>query len=99
MRKFFENKFAFAAIVSLFALAFAWNMSQGLEPRTSHLPAPSNDSNVAHGPMLPPDPWAGGTNVAHGPMLPPDPWAGGTNVAHGPMLPPDPWAGGVTVTV
>jgi hypothetical protein len=28
---------------------------------------------VAHGPILPPDPWDT-LMVAHGPILPPDPW-------------------------
>ena len=53
MKKFFENKFAFAAISFLFTAALAWNMSHGNEAmagqhgsptpamqRTAHLPPP-----------------------------------------------------------
>jgi len=100
MYRFFENKVAFAAILLSFSVAFAWNLTQGTKPCAAHEFFQAAALKVAHGPILPPDPWAGGSErvtVAHGPMLPPDPWAGGSErvtVAHGPMLPPDPWAGG-----
>ena len=45
---------------------------------------------AAHGPTMPPDPWAGYAAL-HGPTMPPDPWAG--EHRHGPTMPPDPWAG------
>jgi hypothetical protein len=80
MLSFFENKIACAAIVSSFAIAFAWNVTQGVQPTTGHLLFPP--VTVAHGPMIPPDPWEGTTvapvTVAHGPMIPPDPWEGTT---------------------
>jgi hypothetical protein len=94
--RFFQNKIAFAATSALFALAVAWNVSQGSNPFTGNLSVRAQVETVAHGPSLPPDPWTGGSSlVAHGPMLPPDPWSGSGSslVAHGPMLPPDPWSG------
>src|SRR5579872_4222377 len=93
MRNFFENKIAFATTFGMFALAFAWNVAQGAQPASGRLVLSIQPVVVAHGPMVPPDPWAGA--VGHGPMVPPDPWAGVTKVAHGPMVPPDPWAGAV----
>ena len=104
MRRFFESKIAVASTSLLFALAFAWNATQGNPAPTGHLLFTSETVMLAHGPVLPPDPWAGGSvaapvTMAHGPVLPPDPWAGGSvaapvTMAHGPVLPPDPWAGG-----
>ena len=103
MRGVYSNKIMCVALLSLFA--FASNLTEGnpLLAGRSLFPSPLANP-VAHGPMLPPDPWAGTVTkpvtVAHGPMLPPDPWAGTVTkpvtVAHGPMLPPDPWAGTVT---
>ena len=101
MLSFLENKIACAAIVSSFAIAFAWNVTQGVQPIAGHLLFPAQAVRVAHGPMIPPDPWEGTTVapiiVAHGPMIPPDPWEGTTvapvTLAHGPMIPPDPWEG------
>jgi len=94
-----ESRMAFAITACAFALALMWNTG-----RTS---APSlaghgifRPVEIAHGPTLPPDPWAGTENLtAHGPTLPPDPWAGTENLtAHGPTLPPDPWAGTENLT-
>jgi hypothetical protein len=99
MHRFLENKVAYAATASLFVIAITSNAMQGSQPFTGHMLMQPPPVAVAHGPMLPPDPWAGESKpvtVAHGPMLPPDPWAGESKpvtVAHGPMLPPDPWAG------
>src|SRR5262249_30205174 len=79
MRNFFENRKTFAVIFSLFALALACNVFQGAQPFTGHLLLQSQTAIVAHGPIVPPDPWAGtgnGVMVAHGPIVPPDPWAG-----------------------
>lgn len=87
MRSFFENRIAFAAIFSSFAIAFAWNVTQEGGP-VSHRPLIRlhQFDALAHGPMIPPDPWAGGSvtapvTIAHGPMIPPDPWAGGSVAA------------------
>ena len=75
MRRFFENKVAAATVVSLFSLASAWNVLGGV-PQTSIRPASFGRVTVAHGPLLPPDPWetVAGVRVGHGPLLPPDPW-------------------------
>jgi hypothetical protein len=91
MRRFVENRFAFGAIFSLFMVAFAWNAVQGA-PAAGLLIQPKVVT-VAHGPLLPPDPWEGNLMLAHGPLLPPDPWEGNLMLAHGPLLPPDPWEG------
>jgi hypothetical protein len=82
MQRFLENKFAFAAIALAFALALGWNATQGtgmLFP--GHRMLMPELITVAHGPILPPDPWdppsppsGGGSLFAHGPILPPDPW-------------------------
>ena len=102
MRSFFENKIAFAATSLLFALAFAWNLSQGSQAGY-HLLLPTESVTTAHGPLVPPDPWtgSGSVTVAHGPLVPPDPWtgSGSVTVAHGPLVPPDPWTGSGSVTV
>jgi len=87
MHRLFDNKYAYAANALVFALALAWNATQGtglLLP--GHGTWTSGLVTVAHGPSLPPDPWVGGgagaggssrSLVAHGPSLPPDPWVGG----------------------
>ena len=81
MRRFLGNRFAFAAAVLALASAQGWNVQQGRELRIpGHRSLVPQPTLVAHGPMIPPDPWAGGnpaTLIAHGPMIPPDPWAGG----------------------
>ncbi len=91
MLRFLENKFAVAAILTLFALALGWNVAQGgsgfsLRGRGS---ADPEQVLLAHGPGAPPDPWEE-VRVAHGPGAPPDPWEE-VRVAHGPGAPPDPW--------
>ena len=87
-----ESKIAFTITAGLFVFALMWNANRYAGPSLAGhgMFAPIV---IAHGPTLPPDPWAGTENlVAHGPTLPPDPWAGTENlVAHGPTLPPDPW--------
>jgi hypothetical protein len=101
--RFLQNKITFAAVALSFALSFTLYPATGaavrfrvpfrvleVSPELAHgpiLPPDPWDTNVAHGPILPPDPWD--TTVAHSPILPPDPWD--TNVAHSPILPPDPW--------
>ena len=59
MSRLIENKFTFAAVFVLFALACALNAIQGVG-----VPVPSHKllaepENVANGPILPPDPWDG----------------------------------------
>jgi hypothetical protein len=92
MRRFFENKIAAATVVSLFSLASGLNMLSGIS-HSSLRPTNFGPVNVAHGPLLPPDPWETNVQLAHGPLLPPDPWetVAGVRVGHGPLLPPDPW--------
>ncbi len=76
MRRFFENKLAFAAILFLFALAFTANLIQGAEaPRSGQLQITLATFAMVHGPTMPPDPWIG-VALAHGPTIPPDPWIG-----------------------
>lgn len=65
MRRFFENKLAVAAILSLFLLASAWNAVSGAAPVAGPALLPQDVVAVAHGPLLPPDPWdMGGLKVA-----------------------------------
>jgi hypothetical protein len=102
MQKFFENKFAFAAVLVLFVTAVFWNNTQ-----SGGFPAPdqwaaSTVIQLAHGPNIPPDPWdwnkaQHGSSTAqdltaanHGPNIPPDPWDW-NKAQHGPNIPPDPW--------
>ena|ERR1039457_6729414 len=87
MKDFLENKFAQAAVLSLFLFAFALNAGT---------PAPSamttiNTVSFSHGPTMPPAPWDG-LAVVHGPTMPPAPWDG-LAVVHGPTMPPAPWDG------
>jgi hypothetical protein len=104
MRRFFENKIAFAAVAMLFALAFGWNLSHGVtapwpnpllvDPssgaRGQVLPvAPPSPAKTASGPTMPPPPWEE-VQVASGPTMPPPPWEE-VRVASGPTMPPPPW--------
>jgi hypothetical protein len=57
MRRFFENKLAVAAILSLFLLASAWNVISGAAPTAGPVLLPQDVVTIAHGPLLPPDPW------------------------------------------
>ena len=80
MRRLVENKFMFAAVLVLFALACAANAIQG-----AGVPVPSHWTlaepvTVANGPMLQPDPWDGNVMIAQGPILQPDPWDGNLSV-------------------
>jgi hypothetical protein len=88
MRKFFENKLVYGVILSLFALAFGWNTCQGAAVPATRLVMETLPM-LAHGPMVPPDPWDSRA-LKHGPMVPPDPWDS-LALMHGPMVPPDPW--------
>jgi hypothetical protein len=86
-----DSKIARTIAAYAFALALLWNVTQSAVSKAREA---FGADLIAHGPTLPPDPWAGTENIVHGPTLPPDPWAGTENVvAHGPTLPPDPWAG------
>ncbi|MBZ5624046.1 MAG: hypothetical protein LAQ69_35905, partial [Acidobacteriia bacterium] len=105
MRRLLGNKFAFATTLLAFASAYGWSFQQGSGLLITGHNLATTPLNIAHGPSIPPDPWAGGnatTLIAHGPSIPPDPWAGGnatTLIAHGPSIPPDPWAGGNATTL
>ena len=90
MHRILDNKYMSAAIMFLFALAFACNTLQGLTPSLPGSVLTGLDTvAVAHGPTMPPDPWEP-VRVAHGPTMPPDPWEP-VRVAHGPTMPPNPW--------
>ena len=90
MRKFFDSKFAFIAVLSLFTSAFTWNILQGAGATNSgHMLLAPDAVLLAHGPSVPPDPWDS-VRIAHGPTIPPDPWDS-VHIAHGPTIPPDPW--------
>ena len=92
MRRFFDSKFAFIAVLSLFTSAFTWNMVHGTGATVDgHRLVLPDVMLVAHGPSIPPDPWDG-VRIAHGPSIPPNPWDG-VRIAHGPSIPPDPWDG------
>ena len=92
MRRFFDSKFAFIAVLSLFTSAFTWNMVHGTGATVGgHRLVLPDVMLVAHGPSIPPNPWDG-VRIAHGPSIPPDPWDG-VRIAHGPSIPPDPWDG------
>ncbi len=60
MRTFIASKLAVTAILTLFTLAFAWNLVQGsgLTRRGHSLPE-AETVLVSHGPGIPPDPWEG----------------------------------------
>ena len=95
MSRLVENKFMFATVCVLFALACASNAIQG-----AGVPVPSHkllaeQVTVAAGPILEPDPWDGNVMMAAGPILEPDPWDGNVLMAAGPILEPDPWDGNV----
>ena len=80
MRRLVENKFMFAAVFVLFALACATSAIHGARvPALSHKLL-AEPANVAHGSTMPPDPWDGQVTVAHGPIMPPDPWDGNLSV-------------------
>jgi hypothetical protein len=102
VRRLLENRITVAAVLILFATAFAWNAAQGARTAipwhfqagfhpaaVANASAPLYDSQdqIAHGPGMPPDPW---DQIAHGPGMPPDPWDQ-IRVTHGPGMPPDPW--------
>jgi hypothetical protein len=92
MSRFFDSKYVFVVVLSLFSFAFTLNMVRGADATAnSHFLLAPNVILQAHGPSVPPDPWDG-LQVAHGPSVPPDPWDG-VRIAHGPSVPPDPWDG------
>ena len=73
MRSFLENKVAYAATVSLFTAALAWNSGHGgisAIPGHLFLPLEHSDAEViAHGPSMPPDPWEGVRVISHDPIF------------------------------
>ncbi len=92
MRSFFENKFAYIAVLCTFTCAITWNILHGAGTvESGHMFIAPDAVLQAHGPTFPPDPWDG-VRIAHGPTFPPDPWDG-VRIAHGPTFPPDPWDG------
>ena len=89
MRKFFENKLAFVAVLCTFTFAITWNVIHGSQPIEWGRPFVMSEAVLtAHGPTFPPDP-SDGVLTAHGPTFPPDP-SDGVLTAHGPTFPPDP---------
>ncbi len=99
MRRFLGSKFSFGITLLIFALGLGTNAMMGggivLPSHACSVMLPTGTIDIAHGPVLPPDPWTptNGLLTAHGPVLPPDPWTptNGLLTAHGPVLPPDPW--------
>ncbi len=91
MRRFFENKLTFVAVVLLFALAFAWNFFHGAvtPPSPGTLSITPDLVTESIGPTMPPPPWEE-VRVAIGPTMPPPPWEE-VRVAIGPTMPPPPW--------
>jgi hypothetical protein len=76
MSRIVENKFMFAAILAIFAIASASNAIQGVGgPVHSQISLAPDTVDVAIGPTMPPDPWEG-VQLAIGPTMPPDPWEG-----------------------
>ena len=87
MKKFVENRVAFAAILFLFALALAWNLAHGSAVMSVKHAGPTSQAElIAHGPIMPPT-CDGCVRVAHGPIMPPT-CDGCVRVAHGPIMPP-----------
>ena len=63
MSQLLGNKLMFAAVLVLFALACVSNAIQGAGvPVHTHMLL-AEPVNVAHGPMMPPDPWDGNLSV------------------------------------
>ena len=91
MRRFFENKIAFAAVVMLFALAFGWNLSHGAETPWPNplLVDPTSGARGQATPVVP----TGPVKTASGPTMPPPPWEE-VQMASGPTMPPPPWEEG-----
>ena len=88
MRRFFDNKFAFIAVLSLFIFALAWNTAHGTGAiDIGHTLMAPDGVLIGHCPTLPPTNAA--VRIAHGPTLPPPP-DDGVRIAHGPTLPPPP---------
>ena len=76
MSRFFDSKYVFVVVLSLFSFAFTLNMVRGADATAnSHFLLAPNVILQAHGPSIPPDPWDG-VRIAHGPSIPPDPWEG-----------------------
>lgn len=68
MKRFFDNKIAFAAILFLFTCALTWNMVHGRQFfSSSHLQALPG---IVNGQALMHDGKA--VRIAHGPTMPPD---------------------------
>jgi hypothetical protein len=98
MSRLIENKFVFAAVFVLFALACASNAIQGAGvPVHSHWTL-AEPVTIANGPILDPYPWDGNVMIANGPILDPYPWDGNVMIANGPILDPYPWDGNSSVT-
>src|SRR5215472_14254683 len=76
MERFFDNRFVFLTMFTLFVIALLWSLGHGgAGPLREHaLPQPDSIL-TAHGSSMPPDPWDG-LMLAHGSSMPPDPWDG-----------------------
>src|SRR5205085_3846243 len=89
MTRFFENKFAFLAVFTMFAIPFVWNLSHGSASLLNgHGLMRPDIEMTAHGSSIPPDPDMG-LLLAHGSSIPPDPDMEFL-LAHGSSIPPDP---------
>src|SRR6266566_616292 len=89
MTRFFENKFAFLAVFTLFAIPFLWNLSHGSASLVNGHGLMSPDTEMtAHGASIPPPPDTE-IHLAHGSSIPPPPDMDFV-LAHGSSIPPPP---------
>ena len=74
MRRVLTYEHPCSVLLFLFTLVLALNTVQSTGAR---VPGPAllapDAVTLAHGPIMPPDPWDT-LMVAHGPIMPPDPW-------------------------
>ena len=73
MQRFFENKIAFLAVLTLFTVPFVWNLSHGsAQFLNGHGLTLPDTQMTAHGASIPPPPDAE-IKLAHGASIPPPP--------------------------
>ena len=85
MKKIFSNKSNLSAVVSVFTLAIACNLGQGIEA-SANRPIPELTAVIALGPTIPP-PVDEISRLALGPTIPP-PVNEISRLALGPTIPP-----------
>jgi hypothetical protein len=93
MKKLIANKAVYVVVLTLFTLAFAWNLAHGsvlpqpsvqvMPPALENLPS---GTMIASGPTIPP-PVDEDIRIASGPTIPP-PVDEDNRIASGPTIPP-----------